>query len=174
MLNENIYHYRKKAGMSQTDLADLVSVSRQSVSKWETGESKPDIENLMLLAKVLNVSTDTLLNDTVPKHPSQPEWIDHLPKHISSLIRQHGWVYCAWQAVRSGTGVIMLTLTRVLWLRYLEGIPFSFADMFLPEDPGLKALQMPFNLMTLFLLAVTAFWLILVLILKQNHIKTEP
>ena len=45
-LNEKIIYCRKKAGLSQLDLADLLGVSRQSVSKWETGESNPEITKI--------------------------------------------------------------------------------------------------------------------------------
>ena len=62
-LGEKIFTARKKAGLSQTDLADAVGVSRQSVSKWETGESAPEAGNLLLIAKALNVTTDWLLSE---------------------------------------------------------------------------------------------------------------
>lgn len=60
-LQDNIYRYRKAKGYSQEELAVLCHVSRQAVSKWENGSSKPDSDNLVLLAKYLEVSTDALL-----------------------------------------------------------------------------------------------------------------
>ena len=48
--------------MTQEDIAEKVGVSRQAVAKWESGESIPDLEKSRLLAKVLNVSLDELLN----------------------------------------------------------------------------------------------------------------
>ena len=62
-LGEKITEARKKKGMSQIDLADAMSVSRQSVSKWETGESNPEISKLSQLAEVLDVSLDWLLSN---------------------------------------------------------------------------------------------------------------
>ncbi|MBR4344366.1 MAG: helix-turn-helix transcriptional regulator [Lachnospiraceae bacterium] len=62
-LNEKIIYSRKKTGMSQIDLADVLGVSRQTVSKWETGESNPEIGKLPVLSKALNVSIDWLLSD---------------------------------------------------------------------------------------------------------------
>lgn len=60
-LQDNIYKYRKEKGLSQEELGVLCHVSRQAVSKWENGTSKPDSDNLVLLSKYLEVSTDALL-----------------------------------------------------------------------------------------------------------------
>lgn len=51
--NENLYILRKNMKISQEQLAELVEVSRQSVSKWELGESYPTIENIFKLCNVL-------------------------------------------------------------------------------------------------------------------------
>ena len=51
--------------MTQEDIAEKVGVSRQSVAKWESGESIPDLEKSRLLAKVLNVSLDELVNHEI-------------------------------------------------------------------------------------------------------------
>jgi len=56
--NEKITYCRKKLGMSQVDLADRMEVSRQAVSKWETGESSPDIGKLKSLAEIFGTTTD--------------------------------------------------------------------------------------------------------------------
>jgi len=57
---------RKKAGLSQEELADKLGLSRQAVSKWERAESSPDTDNLILLAKLYNVSLDELLKTDKP------------------------------------------------------------------------------------------------------------
>lgn len=61
-LGEKIQQLRKEKGMSQEQLAAQITVSRQAISKWELGESIPDIENIMQLSKLFHVSTDYLLN----------------------------------------------------------------------------------------------------------------
>lgn len=63
-LGEKIYQARKKLGMSQETLAMQVGVSRQAVSKWETGEMEPEIAKLRALSEVLGVSADWLLDET--------------------------------------------------------------------------------------------------------------
>lgn len=64
-LNEKITKLRKQKGLSQEALAEKLSVSRQAISKWETGESLPDMDNIAFLCKEFDVSADFLLNDTV-------------------------------------------------------------------------------------------------------------
>ena len=54
---------RKENGYSQEELADKLGISRQAVSKWERAESSPDTDNLIILARLYNVSLDELLSD---------------------------------------------------------------------------------------------------------------
>ena len=86
--------------MSQSDLADLLNVLRQSVSKWETGEAKPDIDKLMTLSRVFDVSTDWLLDENkneeekvVETNNDFPEWINKLPKSVGLMVKKYGWIY---------------------------------------------------------------------------------
>ena len=72
-LSDKIYYLRKKAGMSQEELAEAVGVSRQAVSKWETGESSPDINKLLALSKTFEVTTDWLLSDEDPNEEKNEE-----------------------------------------------------------------------------------------------------
>ena len=72
-LNDKIYYLRKRAGMSQEELASTVGVSRQAVSKWETGESSPDINKLLALSKTFDVTTDWLLSDEDPYEENKTE-----------------------------------------------------------------------------------------------------
>ncbi len=52
---------RKRAGLSQESLADQLHISRQAVSKWEMGQSAPDIETCLALCQVLNITPNQLL-----------------------------------------------------------------------------------------------------------------
>lgn len=58
---EVIYNLRTKNNLSQEELAEKVFVTRQAVSRWETGETIPNTETLKLLSKLFNVSINTLL-----------------------------------------------------------------------------------------------------------------
>ena len=67
MIGEKIAELRRTNNMSQEELADRLGISRQSVSKWESGQSLPDIEKLPLLSDIFHVSIDYLVKeDTVP------------------------------------------------------------------------------------------------------------
>lgn len=54
---------RKRSGISQEKLAEELDVSRQSVSKWETGQAMPESDKLVLLSKYFGVSVDELINN---------------------------------------------------------------------------------------------------------------
>ncbi|MBR5426139.1 MAG: helix-turn-helix transcriptional regulator [Clostridiales bacterium] len=72
ILAEKIVQERKKNGWSQEDLADKLGVSRQSVSKWESAQSVPDLQRILEMSKLFEVSTDYLLKDEVEERPSEP------------------------------------------------------------------------------------------------------
>ena len=65
ILSEKITEERKKNGWSQEELAEKLSVSRQAVSKWESAQSTPDLQKIIRLAELFQVSTDYLLRDEV-------------------------------------------------------------------------------------------------------------
>lgn len=109
-LSEKILFCRRKAMMSQEALAEQVGVSRQAVSKWETGEAAPEIGKLLLLAQAFGVTTDWLLSEEEPVEASQepeatPEpapvmqpvathtWVDSVPGVLGTLLRKYGWLF---------------------------------------------------------------------------------
>ena len=118
--NEKITYCRKKLGMSQVDLADRMEVSRQAVSKWETGESSPDIGKLKSLAEIFNTTTDWLLSEEDPVEQTvdekinendeekenavqaYPDWVDKLPKSMETLVKKYGWLYGVRMAIAGG------------------------------------------------------------------------
>ena len=65
-LGNKLYKLRKAKGLSQEDLASRLDVTRQTVSKWEVGDSTPDLEKLVLLAELFEMSLDELVLDKVP------------------------------------------------------------------------------------------------------------
>lgn len=62
-LDEKLTQARKAAGLTQTDVAARLDVSRQAVSRWEGGQSKPSTERLLELARIYDVSLDWLCSD---------------------------------------------------------------------------------------------------------------
>ena len=63
ILSEKLFSLRKKSGMNQEELAERLDVSRQAISKWENGESFPEITKLKMIADIFSVTTDYLLDD---------------------------------------------------------------------------------------------------------------
>ena len=60
-ISENIKKFRQENNLSQEQLAEKLNIARQSVSKWENGETLPSIDNLILLSGLLNISLDELI-----------------------------------------------------------------------------------------------------------------
>ena len=67
---QRLYELRKQSGLSQEGLANLLGVTRQAVQKWESGSSRPDMDNLAALARYFNVSLDYLV--TGEERPAPP------------------------------------------------------------------------------------------------------
>lgn len=65
-LADRIQQLRKRKGISQEELADRIGVSRQAVSKWESGQTSPDLEKIVLLSEFFEVTTDYLLKGVSP------------------------------------------------------------------------------------------------------------
>lgn len=63
---DRILTLRKSKGMSQEELADAVGVSRQAVSKWESEQATPDLEKVVIMSDIFDVTTDYLLKGIEP------------------------------------------------------------------------------------------------------------
>ena len=62
-LQDKLIQLRKRKGMSQLELAEILNVSRQAISKWELGTAVPTLENLVSISKLYGVSVDFLVDD---------------------------------------------------------------------------------------------------------------
>ena len=82
-----LYELRKKAGLSQEELANLVGVSRQAVQKWEAGTSRPDVDNLTALAGYFNVTLDWLITGREAERPQAG------PVVVENHYHYEGWRY---------------------------------------------------------------------------------
>lgn len=65
--SEKLKEIRKREGISQEQLAEKIGVSRQAITKWETGKGLPDVENMVILAEIFKTTLDELLMDSVKK-----------------------------------------------------------------------------------------------------------
>lgn len=76
-LEEKLIYLRKKQGLSQLQLAEMMDISRQAVSRWETGSAVPSTENLKILSERYGVSLDYLLNEGMEFSDDQEERYEH-------------------------------------------------------------------------------------------------
>ena len=118
-LSEKIAYCRRRQGMSQEALAERLDVSRQAVSKWETGEAQPEIGKLRTLADVFHVTADWLLSDEEPiETPSEPPkaqteskawpaWVENLPGALGRLFKRFGWLAGVYVAL-GGLGFVLV------------------------------------------------------------------
>lgn len=84
MFKENLTALRKLNGMSQEELAEKLGISRQTLSKYETGDSLPDIEKCRQIAELFEVRLDDLVN-----YDSKPTGLSVPPrgKHLFGVVR---------------------------------------------------------------------------------------
>lgn len=85
-LADRIQHLRKAKGISQEELADQIGVSRQAVSKWESGQSSPDLEKVILLSEFFDVATDYLLKGMEPLPKESPKSKDKPNANLFSIV----------------------------------------------------------------------------------------
>ena len=141
-LSEKILYCRKKAGLSQEALAEKLGVSRQAISKWETGESVPELSKLVLLARAFDVTTDWLLSESEPEPeseiPAAPEapaqssnWVESIPGVIGRLIRRYGWLYGVYTAL-AGLGFIVIGAVA-------RGVSLSMERSFFGDMGGISS-----------------------------------
>ena len=70
---ERLQELRKRSGYSQEQVAEMLGLSRQAVSKWESGQGKPEIDNIVKLTEIYNVSADYILLGTEKVSVPVPE-----------------------------------------------------------------------------------------------------
>ena len=85
--NNKLYELRKQKGFSQEELANRLNVSRQTISKWEVGESTPDMEKLVAISDLFEVSLDELVKGEEAKTAEPSERI--VRSELYSDIKEH-------------------------------------------------------------------------------------
>lgn len=102
-MTDKIYKLRKELNLSQDEFGSMLSVSRQAVSKWELGQSTPDIETLKKIKQLFNVSYDELLEED--------KLIKHNSKMIVSLRNKRNFFYYS---------VMFVAISLIFFLYYLS------------------------------------------------------
>ena len=86
MLSEKLYKLRKNSGLSQEQLAEQLNVSRQAISKWESGTAVPESEKLITISNYFGVSVDYLLKDDEEQVKPTDSISEENPKTIAGTI----------------------------------------------------------------------------------------
>ena len=83
--SENLKRIRKENNLSQEQLAEKVGVSRQAVSKWESGAAYPEMDKVLLICKIFNYNIDELLNENVKEVDETKQSKINLNKYIEDF-----------------------------------------------------------------------------------------
>ncbi|MGM9661838.1 MAG: helix-turn-helix domain-containing protein [Oscillospiraceae bacterium] len=102
--SENLLYLRRRASMSQEELAEKLSVSRQTVSKWESGGAFPEMEKLLNLCELFGVSMDTLLRRSAEESLAQDS--QDYDRHMTAFAR----------GIAGGVTLILLGVTALVAL----------------------------------------------------------
>lgn len=110
MLSEQIYQLRRQKGLSQEQLAEQIGVSRQAISKWESGASTPDLEKLQALSRFFRVSLDVLVGQSDTDESPVP-----VPQAPPSSHAKPGLYLCL-------LGALLLLVSGILSLVFPQGM----------------------------------------------------
>ena len=121
---------RKQNGLSQQDLADRLGVSRQAISRWETGAVQPLADSVKSLAQVFQVSTDYLLNDDLDTPTPPPTAQPAPPQEKPKSARKHRKWLLALAALAAAAVLVLVTAAGTAhYLQWKERQPVSIYDM---------------------------------------------
>ena len=115
VIGKNIQFLRKKQNLTQQDLADKLNYTAKAISKWERGDSIPELETLILIAKEFNVTLDYLVNENIDKSKA-----DFLPSEIKEIAQNYHYVFPRACAVD-----IILTYAKFTYYAQTDSIAYS-------------------------------------------------
>lgn len=128
ILAEKIMNERKKNGWSQEELAEQLSVSRQSVSKWESAQSIPDLQKIIQMSQIFGVSTDYLLKDEIEENEVSTALVEETAndKRLRkvSMEEANEYIECTKRVtpkIALGTVLCILSPVTLLFLAGLTG-----------------------------------------------------
>lgn len=124
MLQENLKALRKQKGYTQEELAARLNVVRQTISKWEKGQSVPDSEMLMKLAEIFEVSVGMLLGSTIEVEAQSDQVAEQLARINEQLVIKNRRSRRIWRVVAFLIGGVIALNILLVGLTLL----LSYAD----------------------------------------------
>ena len=133
ILADKIMNLRKKCGWSQEELAEQLGISRQSVSKWESGMSIPDLEKIVKMSALFGVSTDYLLKDEIEETlPSETYDTDSAEARPVSLEEANTYMdlvkECAPKFATAIPAIVLSPIPLLLLGSYAEMHPEKYSE----------------------------------------------
>lgn len=138
---ERLQELRRKAGMSQDTLAEKLEVSRQAVSKWERDDAMPETEKVIRIARLFDVSLDTLLMGKEPAPEPEPQPRYQPPQYratgisghrVEQFVRRHGYkagyAMMIWGGVLCAFSLIMYLVWPAIGNAFFGGFTSAFTD----------------------------------------------
>ena len=125
--NNKLYELRKQKGFSQEELANRLNVSRQTVSKWEVGDSTPDMEKLIAISDLFGISLDELVLGKAPA-PETPPPPPPAKSELYSDIKEHILTEENRRKARKGlktAGIILAAFVLIDLLTFIIYIAFN-------------------------------------------------
>lgn len=116
---EKLVYLRKEKGLSQLKLAEMMDVSRQAISRWETGVAVPSSENLKYLGKLYDVSLDYLFNDAADEPERNKGIVDEIGETSATALesvddgKTGKWKMVKWVAIALGLLVLIVAVVYI-------------------------------------------------------------
>ncbi len=132
--SDNLQNLRKQHNISQEQLAEQINVSRQSISKWESGDSYPETEKLIALCNVFGCKLDDLVRGEIQSNSANTSTAGQ-----DSILRQYDQLMNKFSlGISIGVGIILLGITALLSITALK--PFGYTSVAYYDTLGLVAL----------------------------------
>ena len=133
-LADKLFELRKEKGWSQEKLAEQINVSRQSISKWESGQALPELEKIVELSKIFQVTTDYLLLEDSDKPEINPILSEDEKNRYYKKVKSYGF----WQVLSIFISALAIYLfsagssfpakfTALVWLSFFLLIASAMA-----------------------------------------------
>lgn len=180
-IGEKIYSLRKQKNLSQEELGDLLNVSRQTVSKWELGESSPDFDKIVPLCEVFGISTEELLRDKKITNTSSDNLQRENKKRRAIFISSSIFLYflaissvvLLEETFRLNDGIVVsifLTLIALATVILVFGILTTPSDKKDKEEPKTEELTMEDRVIKIASIVTTAIYLLVSFLTMAWHI----
>ena len=117
--NEKLLSIRKKKGLSQEELGMELQVSRQTISKWESGQSYPDFQKLVLLSDYFDMTLDELVKDIDVQDVREKSLTDEKVASIYSDVENIKDIFAKLLKFFYYTGVVLIIFTILTFIAHL-------------------------------------------------------